>query len=188
MLTPSRHIGFHLKSLIPYPSLWRLCNRISHFLLSHPLFEPHYFLALWGLLLKSKDKIKTCFKWKKYWISFIKNVRTRRIFIARRDFRKCTKEQKIVALTHFFYFHIFIFRLIFRLWRHILKDSSPTLEHQEHQRTPIACIYSMYIFYGIQKFSAFYFTWVVVRQKEYDKRWCKYYSQLFQSRTRRLPQ
>ena len=70
----------------------------------------------------------------------------RRNFITLGNFQRRTKEQKTpLSHTCFFVFISFIFRLIFRLWRHILKDSSPILEHLEIREcmVSIACIYFM---------------------------------------------
>ena len=74
-----------------------------------------------------------------------------------------------------------------------MEGSSPILEHlQTREPLPLfigflKCIALVsWIYFTKYKFSAFYFTWVVLRKKKaYNKCWCKYYSQLFKSQTRR---
>ena len=56
-------------------------------LLTHVLFQPHQVIALWGLLLKSKDEIKTRFKQKKQHEFDFKS----RCFLKRKSFFKFWK-------------------------------------------------------------------------------------------------
>lgn len=92
----------------------------------------------------------------KHCASFIENLKTRRNFIAWRNFRRFT----------------FIFRLIFRSWLHILKDSSPILEHlQIREPLPIfkeflKCMAPITYTYvtKYEGFAAFYFSWTVLKK------------------------
>ena len=153
MLTPSRHIGFHSRHFSTAP---------SHCLL--------------GLLLKSKDEIKThVLSEKRNWISFMENLKTGATnFIALRDFWMCTKEQKTpLSHTCFFYLYIVYFPINFLFVTSHTEGLFADPRTSRNQRTPsviqgISKMYglcSMYVFYEIRKFSAFYFTWVVLRKK-----------------------
>ena len=62
LLTPSRHVGFHVKSLIPSPLLCRICNTLPPFLLPPPpFFNRTKSLPSEDFSLKVKMK-KRCFK------------------------------------------------------------------------------------------------------------------------------
>ena len=120
---------------------------------------------------------------------YTENLKTRRNFIARRDFRRCTIEQKTsLSHTFFIYFYVIHFPINFSFVTSYTEGILPNPRTSRNQRTPslIQGIskmygpYSMYIFYEIRKFSAFL-------KKAYDKRWCTYYSQLFKLQTRRFP-
>ena len=110
---------------------------------------------------------------------YTENLKTRRNFIARRDFRRCAKEQK-TSLSHTFFknFYVVHFPINFSFVTSYTEGILPNPRTSRNRRTPSLIHgiskmygpYNMYIFYKIRKFSAFYFTWVVLRKKKHMTR------------------
>ena len=103
---------------------------------------------------------------------------------------------KDAALTHMlFCFYIVYFPINFSFLTSYTEGLLPDPRASRNQRTltsfkgflkcmaPIACIY----FVKYESFQHFILPELCYEKKAYDKRWCKYYSQLFKSQTMRFP-
>ena len=101
------------------------------------------------------------------------------------------KRAKDTALTHvFFNFYIIYFPINFSFVTSYTEGLPPILEQLEIREpllsfkrflkcmAPIACIY----FKKYESFQHFILPELCQEKKAYDKRWCKYYFQLFKSR------